>query len=160
MALSQANRNGSAGVNSNPSRSEQTEYTPGEGADASGVGSSLPTTPETPNSGSPRTPDTPNTAHSPAASSAMIPSPSSSRPPTTRWNQALGRPYDTALPAAGWSRHLGGRMPTANSFTVFLPEDQPLSHYQTARFWTIFKDCRQIQNNNGPSLLGLDRMAQ
>jgi hypothetical protein len=149
MTLSQANRNGS--------RSEQTEYTPGEGADASGGGSSLPTTPETPNIGSP---DTPNTAHSPAASCAMIASPSSSRPPTTRWNQARGRPGDTALPAAGWSRHLGGRMPTANSFSVFLPEDQPLSDYQTARFWTIVKDCRQIQNNNGPSPLGLDRMAQ
>jgi hypothetical protein len=43
------NQNRSAGVNSNPSRSEQAEFTAGEGANASGASSSPPAAHESPN---------------------------------------------------------------------------------------------------------------
>jgi hypothetical protein len=154
-------------VNTNPRRSDQTDDAPSVGAGANEGSSSLPATAETPNiaptSRAPTTtPDTENTAHSPAASSSAINSSlSSSIPPATHWNEALGRRGGTALPAANWSRHLGGRTPTVNAFNTFLPKNKPLSNNQPAHFWNIVSDLHQVQNNNnGPSGIGLGTMTQ
>jgi hypothetical protein len=88
------NRNETAGVNSNPSHSEQTESTAGEGVNASGGSSSPLATPETPN---PPTTLIPNTATCTAAASSTT-DPSPSRLQLTQWNEV--RHWTTPLPAA------------------------------------------------------------